>query len=256
MNILIVLKDPARLSQLLALLFVGGMLFSAYSLYQLPNQLALAGQDIAPVWPYFTKAFILIGFTFLLGLASFAVAAQVKREVVVYVEKKKTQEEEQRNQQNGEEGESRDTSSFRQLLQAAKGKDALQVGLNEMCKLVEAGQGALFVAHKDEQRRVLELAQGFALALGESQTMRFEFGEGLVGQAAASGRSLYLDEVPEGYIKVVSGLGSAYPRFLFIVPIKKQDEVKGVMEIATFVALSERTRKQLEEMGQVLADKI
>ncbi len=256
MNILITLKDPARLSQLLAVFFLGGILFSAYSLYQLPNQLSLAGQDVSLAWPYFTKSFLVIGFTFLSGLGAFAVAAQVKREVVVYLEKKKENEQNQAGSTDAETGESNDVSSFRQALQQIKPNEVLQTGLNNLCQQVEAGQGAVYLASRDDSRRLLELKYGFALSIGESQTMRFEFGEGLVGQVAASGKSIYIDEVPEGYIKIVSGLGQSSPRYLFIFPLRVADEVKGVVELAAFHVLKESTRKQLEEMGQILADKI
>jgi hypothetical protein len=109
---------------------------------------------------------------------------------------------------------------------------------------------------ESEGKRILEVKYGFALTLAESQSIKFEFGEGLIGQAALSGQNLYLDEIPEGYIKIVSGLGTSSPRYLLIVPLKKENEVKGVIEIATFAPLKENTRKQVDEMAQILAGKI
>ena len=62
---------------------------------------------------------------------------------------------------------------------------------------------------------------GYALSIGESTVIKYEIGEGLIGQSAASGNTLYVDDVPDGYIKIVSGLGSASPQHLLIVPVKK-----------------------------------
>lgn len=254
-NFLKALKDPAKLSQLVALLFFVGILLSAYALYRLPVALSLSGQDVSLAWSHFTTAFLVVGATFVLGFTAYTLSLRVKKEVIVYLEKKRATEASKQSEEDST-GESRDVSSFRTLIEQAKKQEMMQVGLNELCKQIEAGQGAIYVASQHENKRIVELKSGFALSLGESQTVRFEFGEGLVGQAAASGKSLYLDEVPEGYIKVVSGLGSASPRYLFIMAMKANNEVKGVLELATFTALNEHTRKQLEEMGNVLAEKI
>lgn len=249
------LKDPAKLSQLVALLFFVGILSSAYALYQLPTALSLSGQDITLAWPQFLTVFFVVGATFVLGFIAYTLSLRVKKEVIVYLEKKRSVDASQRSEA-GDTGESRDVSSFRTKIEQTKPQEVLQVGLTELCRHVEAGQGAVYLTSQQDTKRILELKSGFALSLGESQTVRFEFGEGLVGQAAASAKSLYLDEVPDGYIKVVSGLGSASPRYLFIMAIKANNEVKGVLELATFAALTEHTRKQLEEMGNVLAEKI
>ena len=142
-------------------------------------------------------------------------------------------------------------------MQNVKGqKEILQQGLNYIANKLDAGQGAVYLVSQEENKRVLELKIGYALNMGESQTIKFEFGEGLIGQAASSGKNLYIDEVPEGYVKVISGLGSASPRYLLIVTLKKDGEVKGVIELATFGALKEATRTQVDEMAQVLATKI
>jgi methyl-accepting chemotaxis protein len=102
----------------------------------------------------------------------------------------------------------------------------------------------------------VELQRGYALAIGESTIISYEFGEGLIGQAAAGGRSLYVDDVPEGYIKIVSGLGSASPKYLLIVPVKNEANVIGVIEIASFTPISEDQRKFTEESAQLIAEKI
>ena len=66
----------------------------------------------------------------------------------------------------------------------------------------------------------------------------------------------YVDDVPDGYIKIVSGLGSASPRHLLIVPVKKNNQVLGIIELASFTEVSEDQRKFVEEAAQLLANKI
>jgi hypothetical protein len=100
------------------------------------------------------------------------------------------------------------------------------------------------------------MKSGFAVVLAEDEkNPSFQWGEGLIGQVAASGKSIYLDELPEGYAsRIESGLGSALPKFLFILPIKKENEIIGVIEVATFTNLSEALRKQAQEAGTIFSE--
>jgi methyl-accepting chemotaxis protein len=124
-----------------------------------------------------------------------------------------------------------------------------------VCKQLDAGQGAIYIVKEEDGKRKVELKNGYALTIGESTVISYEFGEGLIGQSASSGRTLYVDDVPQGYIKIISGLGSASPKFLLIVPIKKE-RVMGVIEIASFTNLTEDQRKFVEESAELIADKI
>ncbi|MFZ6011272.1 MAG: GAF domain-containing protein, partial [Bacteroidota bacterium] len=135
-------------------------------------------------------------------------------------------------------------------------KDVLQGGLQAVCKQLEAGQGAIYVTTEQGGQRKVEFRSGYALSIAESTVISFEFGEGLVGQSAAGAKTLYIDDVPEGYIKIISGLGSASPRYLLITPIKHQQQVLGVMEIASFTPLLEDQRKFVEEAADLIAQKI
>ena len=128
--------------------------------------------------------------------------------------------------------------------------------LQAICKQLEAGQGALYRVIEEDGKRTVELKMGYALSIGESTVIKYEFGEGLIGQSAANGNTLYVDDVPEGYIKIVSGLGSASPKYLLIVPVKNNDQVLGIIELASFTEVSEDQRKFVEEAAQLIADKI
>ena len=140
--------------------------------------------------------------------------------------------------------------------QANNTKDILDAGLNTICKQLDAGQGAIYMATESAGKRTVELQSGYALNIGESTTISYEFGEGLIGQAAASGQSLYVDDVPQGYIKIASGLGTASPKYLLIVPLKHNGQVLGVIEVASFAAVSDTQRKFSEESAQLVANKI
>jgi methyl-accepting chemotaxis protein len=253
------LKNSGRLSLLVSLVFFASMLASVYLLFTLPHNLVMEGglPTLELAWPVLINLFVSVGLTFILGIAAVHTALQSGNETVVYVEKKK---EDQATAVQGDErvgGGLSDLSSFRNGLQQAKGEnEILQQGLNSLCQQVQAGQGALYQLKTGNGKKMVELKYGFALNVGETSVPRFEWGEGLIGQVAANGKTLYLDEVPEGYITIVSGLGTASPRYLLIVPMKKGEEVKGVLEIATFSPVHDAQRGRIEEMVQVLAEKI
>lgn len=99
------------------------------------------------------------------------------------------------------------------------------------------------------------LEAGYALPVSEKNQIAYDAGDGLIGQLIVTGKPLYLDEIPDGYIKIISGLGSASPRFVFMCPVLNNNEVAGVLELASFTPLSPAQRKQVEEACQLIAEK-
>ncbi|MDY7560273.1 response regulator [Pseudomonas sp. 10B1] len=77
-------------------------------------------------------------------------------------------------------------------------------------------------------------------------------GEGVIGQAAQQDKIITLDEVPQDYFKVSSGLGEGSPRSVIVVPTSNDDEVNGVIELGFLRPLTERD----VEFMQVISDNI
>jgi methyl-accepting chemotaxis protein len=248
-----VFRNHYKVSLTLGIFFILGIALSLYVIYSIPGNLKLPhGYQ-----PEFYNVYIVLAITFLVGAFALIMALRYKKEVIIF--KDRALEAEKAARQETEQGKS--TISLNNVItnlnQAKNQKDILDIGLNTICKQLEAGQGAMYLATEKDGKRSVELKGGYALAIGESTVIAYEYGEGLIGQAAASGQSLYIDDVPEGYIKIVSGLGTASPKFLLIVPVKdKQQQVLGVMEIASFAAISEDQRKFADEGAQLIAEKI
>ncbi len=70
----------------------------------------------------------------------------------------------------------------------------------------------------------------------------FDFGEGLVGQAAVERKSILITEAPTDYISITSGLGSAVPGSIIVMPILFEEQVLGVIELASLQTYSESHR--------------
>ncbi|KTC01924.1 response regulator [Pseudomonas syringae] len=80
----------------------------------------------------------------------------------------------------------------------------------------------------------------------EQQEQTIHSDEGVVGQAASQDRTITLDELPENYFKVASGLGEGSPRSVVVVPISNDDQVNGVVELGFLRPLTEQDVEFLE----------
>ena len=74
----------------------------------------------------------------------------------------------------------------------------------------------------------------------EAAEQSFYSAEGLVGQAALENRVLQLDDMPDNYLKVTSGLGQGSPRHVLVVPVHNDGQVTGVVELGFLRALGPR----------------
>jgi len=248
-----VFKDSYKLSLLLAIVFFVSILISAYVLYALPHDLYLTDGYTSVLF----KAYLTIAFSFFVGATALYTALRAQREVLVYRDRSHETNETSNTNSSNETKTTITLEGVRAGLEQARNpNEILKTCIQVVCKQLDAGQGAVYQTIEVEGTRKVELKAGYALGISENTSVRFDFGEGLVGQSALNGQTLYVDEIPEGYIKIISGLGSASPRYLLIVPILKNKVVIGVMEIASFIPITEDQKKFVEESAQLLADRI
>jgi len=102
--------------------------------------------------------------------------------------------------------------------------------------------GALYLLENDD----LWLQSGFALT---GAIPKIVLGEGLVGQAAQSDQILWLKEIDDEQIRVVHATGDIRPRNLLIVPIHYENQVKGVIELASVYNFPDRKLEYVKNVA-------
>lgn len=258
-----------RLSLIFVFLFVAAMVFSAYYLYIFPDRLnrgsVLVDQEtIKNLSPVFTELNIVVFSGLVLGLITLMLQLfnnSGKDEDMVYTEINHVQNEEEGQQEVSiNQEEEKQKFSIKEYEKILQEKGELKKIFNKVlwtaCKELEASQATLYRSIEEEDKRFIELLATFAYSVPDSELIKFEYGEGLAGQVAKEGRVFNITDVPEGYLKVVSGLGSSSPSHLMILPIADNDNIVGVMEIASFKPFDKHIEKFLEKLSARLAERL
>jgi HAMP domain-containing protein/signal transduction histidine kinase/CheY-like chemotaxis protein len=125
--------------------------------------------------------------------------------------------------------------------------------MSELTPLVTSQHGAFFLIEGDEDDPDLRLVASYGYRKqGGVERDRFALGEGLVGQAAVEAKPILVEDVPKDYITVASGLGEATPRNIIVLPVVFEEQVLGVIELASLQAVSEINRAFLEQITETI----
>uniref|UniRef100_UPI0011E4CB56 HAMP domain-containing protein n=1 Tax=Streptomyces sp. WAC05950 TaxID=2487419 RepID=UPI0011E4CB56 len=127
--------------------------------------------------------------------------------------------------------------------------------MDELTPLVAAQYGAFYLAEDAPSGTVLTLVGSYGRPADAVEGTRFALGESLVGQAARSHRIIATDRVPGDYI-ISSGLGHTTPGSLIILPIVVDDQVLGVIEIASFSAFTPVHRDFLAQLMETIGTNV
>ncbi|PNA00872.1 MULTISPECIES: response regulator [unclassified Pseudomonas] len=110
--------------------------------------------------------------------------------------------------------------------------------------------GALYV--RDEHGQLVRVATYGLDAEQQGSEPRVGDHAGLLGEAVAQARLLRLDELPEDYYRLSSGLGRGLPRSGVVVPSQDDGRVNGVLELGFLRPLQERDVELLQRVAENL----
>ena len=120
--------------------------------------------------------------------------------------------------------------------------------MSELAPLVNAQYGVFYVTNRDDSDAYLELAASYGAESAATIKQRVGLREGLVGQSAADKRAILLDNVPPEFLRISSGLGEASPANVIILPALFEDEVKAVIELASFSEFGDTHQSFLDQL--------
>ncbi|WP_163552122.1 ATP-binding protein [Candidatus Frankia alpina] len=108
-----------------------------------------------------------------------------------------------------------------------------QLVIDELTPMVDAQYGTFLLAESGVARLALNLIASYGYQAPPG-ARRFDFGQSLVGQAARTKRPITVAHTPAGYLTIASSLGQSAPVALIVLPILFEDQVLGVIELASF----------------------
>lgn len=168
-------------------------------------------------------------------------------------EEKRKQEDEKRRWTN--EG----LAKFADILR--QNNDNLQelshIIIKNLVYYLDANQGGLFLMNDEDKNNIfLDLIAAFAYDTKKHIEKRIDYGDGIVGSVAIEKETTYLEDIPDDYITITSGLGGANPSSLLVVPLKMEDQVYGVLEIASFNTFEKYHIEFVEKVAQNIASSL
>ena len=258
-----------KLSLVFLILFVIGIILSAYYLYIFPEELISRTSvvdlyNLSELRPILLELNIIQGGVLFTGLIAIMLlmlnSKNTSNEQVIYVEsfKDKKGKLKSENIESNEmtSADERDLQKFYDLIDDSNQKRQFNKIIWTLCKELEASQGALYLTRREKKSRFIELYASFAYSVPDSEKVRYEFGEGLAGQVAKEGRLINIKSVPEGYITILSGLGHSSPTNLLIVPLKHEETVYGVVEIASYKEFYPADEQMVQDIMNRVAEKL
>lgn len=122
--------------------------------------------------------------------------------------------------------------------------------INFLTPYLEAQIGAFYLYQAQEnQPPYLKMIASHAYIWRHHSIYEFKMGEGIVGQAGLERKLFVITKAPPNYITISSGLGEALPHTILVAPFLYENQLKGVIELASFATFTEL---HLEFLTQVL----
>lgn len=164
-------------------------------------------------------------------------------------------------QKNAEEDQQRNWTSAGlaqagEILRINNAQELYDSVIKFVVKYTGSNQGGLFVLTEDDQNKQLELVSCYAYERKKFLTRKVDIGQGMIGQCFLEKEKIHLIEIPADYVNITSGLGAANPTSLLLIPLKTNDVVYGVLELASFKTYKEYEISWVEQLAESIASTV
>ncbi|WP_176742717.1 HAMP domain-containing protein [Streptomyces agglomeratus] len=143
--------------------------------------------------------------------------------------------------------------------------DVASLIMSELTPVVSAQHGAFFLAlttrgtsevgADEDSPYELRMRGSYGYSAGSMPTS-FKPGETLIGTAAEEKRTILVDNVPPGYLKISSGLGEAPPAHVIVLPVLFEGKILGVIELASFQPFTQIQKDFLNQIAEMIATSV
>ncbi|MFC5146042.1 HAMP domain-containing protein [Streptomyces aureoversilis] len=138
--------------------------------------------------------------------------------------------------------------------------------MSELTPVVSAQHGAFFLAmptgspsgqgaEEGLDAYELRMLGSYGYSMGSMPTS-FRPGETLIGTAAKEKRTILVENVPPGYLKIASGLGEAPPAHVIVLPVLFEGQVLGVIELASFQPFAQIQKDFLNQIAEMIGTSV
>jgi methyl-accepting chemotaxis protein len=133
-----------------------------------------------------------------------------------------------------------------------------QKTLNHLAKYLQCQQGKIYVLNnpEDEANKMLNLIASYAINQQNLKQQNWQLGEGFVGQTFMNQNTCLIENVPPSYFKIQSGLGETIPKNLLLIPLKYNDTMTGIIELASLKPINKTQITTAEKAGEIIASSI
>jgi ligand-binding sensor domain-containing protein/predicted transcriptional regulator len=124
----------------------------------------------------------------------------------------------------------------------------------ELVRYVDASAGDIFIADDSDPTQVTLMATGeFSFSTGQERKFVINSGEGYVGTCYKEKKTITIDNLPDDYVILRSGLGEISLHHVVLVPLIQDDACVGVIEIASIGKMEEHKIRFIEKIAESLA---
>ena len=148
-------------------------------------------------------------------------------------------------------------ANFTRMLQGQRDLKAVaRMILSELASVVGAQQGVFYLVPRSASTGAadgdmkIKLLAGYAHRERIDRSAEIRPGEDLIGQAVLEKRRILLADVPANYVTISSGLVEAPPANIIILPVVFENQVKAVIELASFQRFNSTHQTFLDQLTE------
>lgn len=126
--------------------------------------------------------------------------------------------------------------------------------IKDIVKNLGASVGAIYSLNNAESEdKELKLEGCYAYDRTKYLDLSIPFGDGVIGQSCIDREIVYLSNIPPSFLELTSGMGDEPPSHLAIVPLLEEQNIAGVLEIASHHQFEEHQQAFLKQLSASVA---